>query len=71
MGPEHGDQDQWIFPAGIELTKREKRMIIAMAIRIAVLVMFRTHTYTFVATSIYRREVALLAFAALVLWPGW
>ena len=47
MGPESGDQDQWKFPPHIKLTAREKRLIVATVMKIAVLVLFRTHIYTF------------------------
>ena len=47
MGPEVGDQDQWSFPEVGELTSREKRLIVAMVMQIAVLVLFKTHIYTF------------------------
>ena len=46
LGPDCGDQEQWVFPT-VELTKREKRLIIATVMKIAVLVLFRSHVYTF------------------------
>ena len=46
LGAERGDQEQWVFPK-VELTKREKRMIVATVMKIAVLVLFRSHVYTF------------------------
>ena len=46
MGAERGDQEQWNFPR-VELTEREKRLIVATVVKIAVLVLFRTHLYTF------------------------
>jgi hypothetical protein len=46
MGAEVGDQEQWKFPK-VSLTEREKRLIIAKVMRIAVLTLFRTHTYSF------------------------
>ena len=45
-GPEVGDQEQWEFP-NVELTKREKRMIIAKTMHTSVLTLFKTHCYTF------------------------
>ena len=47
MGPHSGDQNQWSFPPNVRLTAREKRMIIASVMKIAVLVLFRTHVYEF------------------------
>ena len=46
MGAEAGDQEQWKFPS-VKLTKLEKRLIVATVMRIAVLTLFRTHTYSF------------------------
>ena len=46
MGSEMGDQEQWKFPR-VTLSKREKRLMVATVMRIAVLTLFRTHTYTF------------------------
>ena len=45
MGSEMGDQEQWKFPR-VTLTQREKRLIVATVMRIAVLTLFRTHNYT-------------------------
>ena len=47
MGPNSRDQEQWSFPPNIRLTSREKRMIVATVMKIAVLVLFRTHVYEF------------------------
>ena len=47
MGPESGGQDQWKFRPGIKITPVEKRMIVATVMKIAVLVLFRTHIYEF------------------------
>jgi hypothetical protein len=47
IGPHPGDQNQWSFPPNVRLTTREKRMIIATVMKIAVLVLFRTHVYEF------------------------
>ena len=44
MGAEMGDQ--WKFTR-VTLTQREKRLIVTTVMRIAVLTLFRTHTYTF------------------------
>jgi hypothetical protein len=44
--PGCGDQEQWEFP-NVELSKRDKRLVIATVMKIAVLVLFRTHVYTF------------------------
>ena len=41
-----GDQDQWEFPE-VELTKLEKRMILAWVMYTATVALFRKHTYTF------------------------
>ena len=46
-GPEAGNQDQWKFPPGVKLTEKEKRMIVATVMKIAVMVLFRTHVYEF------------------------
>ena len=46
LGAEAGDQEQWKFPP-VKLTKLEKRLIVATVMRIAVLTLFRTHTYSF------------------------
>ena len=46
MGPTRGDTEQWVFRR-VTLTENEKRMIIALVIRISVKVMFRSHIYTF------------------------
>ena len=46
MGAETGDQEQWKFPR-VTLTKKEKVLIVATVMRIAVLTLFRTHTYGF------------------------
>ena len=46
MGAEIGDQEQWKFPR-VSLTDMEKKLIIATVMRIAVLTLFRTHTYSF------------------------
>ena len=46
LGAEVGDQEQWKFPR-VTLTEREKRLIIATVMRIAVLTLFQTHTYSF------------------------
>ena len=45
-GAHSDDQNQWKFPE-VELTDREKRMIIAKVMHTAVLTLFQTHTYTF------------------------
>ena len=45
-GPEVGDQEQWEFP-NVQLTEREKRMIIAKTMHTSVLTLFKTHCYTF------------------------
>ena len=47
LGPESGDQEQWKFRKGIRLTDIEKRMVVATVMKIAVLVLFRTHVYEF------------------------
>ena len=47
MGPEVGNQDQWAYPPNVKLTTREKRMVVATVMKIAVLVLFRTHVYEF------------------------
>ena len=47
LGPESGCQDQWKYPPNVKLTDREKRMIVATIMKIAVLVLFRTHVYEF------------------------
>ena len=47
MGPESGGQDQWKFRKGVKLSDREKRMVVATIMKIAVLVLFRTHIYEF------------------------
>ena len=41
-----GEEVQWSFP-NIELTDREKRLIVAKVMHTAVLTLFRTHTYNF------------------------
>ena len=41
MGSEMGYQEQWKFPR-VTLTKRDKRLIMATVMRIAVLTLFRT-----------------------------
>ena len=46
MGPESGNQDQWKFKK-VKLTPLEKRMVVATVMKIAVLVLFRTHVYEF------------------------
>ena len=45
-GATTGDQEQWEFP-NVELTKLEKRMIVARVMYTAVMALFRKHTYTF------------------------
>ena len=47
MAPEVGHQQQWVLPPRVRLTAREKRMIIARVMKIAVLVLLRTHVYEF------------------------
>ena len=47
MGPEVGNQDQWAYSPNVQLTTREKRMVVATVMKIAVLVLFRTHMYEF------------------------
>ena len=47
MGPEVGDQQQWVLPPRVRLTMREKRMIVATVMKIAVIILFRTHVYEF------------------------
>jgi hypothetical protein len=42
MGPDVGDQQQWVLPPKVRLTTREKRMVAAMAMKIAILVLFHT-----------------------------
>ena len=46
LGADVGDQEQWKFPC-VTLTGREKRLIIATVMRISVLTLFQTHTYSF------------------------
>ena len=46
MGANVGDQEQWKFPS-VKLTNLEKRLIVATVMRIAVITLFRTHTYSF------------------------
>ena len=45
-GATTGDQEQWEFPR-VELTKLEKRMIVARVMYTAVMALFKKHTYTF------------------------
>ena len=45
-GAETGDQEQWEFPK-VQLTKLEKRLIVAKTMHTAVLTLFKTHCYTF------------------------
>ena len=71
MGAESGDQEQWKFPS-IKLTTLEKRLIIATVMRIAVLTLFRTHTYSF-GNKFYQQRaggpIGLRSVARLVmLW---
>ena len=47
MGPEVGDQQQWVLPPRVRLTIRKKRMIVATVMKIAVIILFRTHVYEF------------------------
>ena len=46
MGAEVGDQEQWKFPM-VTLTGWEKKLLVATVMRIAVLMFFRTHKYSF------------------------
>ena len=46
MGPERGDHDQWIFKR-VELTKLEKRLVVATVMKKAVLMLFQSHVYSF------------------------
>ena len=45
-GADTGDQDQWEFPR-VQLTRLEKRLIVAKTMHTAVLTLFKTHCYTF------------------------
>ena len=47
MGPESCDQEQWVFKKGIKLTELEKRLIVATTLKKAVLMLFRSHVYSF------------------------
>ena len=40
-----GEQNQWSFPPNVRLTARKKRIIFATVMKIAVLVLFKTHVY--------------------------
>ena len=46
LGPEVGDQEQWVFPRK-KLSALEKRMVVAMTLKMAVLMLFRSHVYSF------------------------
>jgi hypothetical protein len=46
MGAESGDQIQWKF-RNVELTDLEKRVIVAMVMKIAVRKLFKSHVYSF------------------------
>ena len=47
LGPEPGDQEQWVFKERIRLTKVEKRLIVATVLKMAVMMLFRSHVYSF------------------------
>ena len=55
-GPEVGDQNQWALPPNVKLTKREKRMMVATVMNIAVLVLFQTHVYEFVGKFFLQKK---------------
>ena len=46
LGPGVNDEDQWDFPI-VELTDKEKKMIIGEIMRMSVEVLFKTHCYSF------------------------
>ena len=54
-----GNQEQWKFPR-VTLTGREKKLIVATVMRIAVLTLFRTHTYSFGGHSSSRSQEDIL-----------
>ena len=47
QGPGRGDTEQWVFPEGVTLTDRERKMTVATVIKIGVEKMMNTHIYTF------------------------
>ena len=47
LGAEAGEETQWEFRNGLELTQPEKKKVIAEVMRLAVELMFSTHLYSF------------------------
>ena len=55
LGPECGDQEQWVFREGVKLTEVEKRLIVATVLKKAVLLLFRSHIYSFGCKNFLQR----------------
>ena len=54
MGPDANGEEMWKCPA-VQLTKVEKRMILAEVVAIGVRTMFKTHLYTFGGRVFHQR----------------
>ena len=62
LGKRQNIQTQRTFPPNIRLTVREKRMIVATVMKIAVLVLFRTHIYEFGENFYLQSKVGPIGF---------
>ena len=49
------NEDHWYFPPG-EMTSSEKRMVVAMVIKVGILLMMDTHVYSWKGKSFLRQE---------------
>ena len=47
LGAGAGEENQWEFRNGLELTQPEKKRVVAEVMRLAVELMFSTHLYSF------------------------
>ena len=54
MGPSVNSEKQWDFP-NVEISEREKRMIVGEIMRMAVEILFKTHCYSFKG-SVFRQK---------------
>ena len=55
MGPNVGDEQQWVFPS-VELTELERKLLVGEVLKIGVQTMFETHLYSF-GGRVYRQRV--------------